>query len=249
MNSLTTDQRSTTLIICPTYNERTNIAPFIGKVLTLYPDIAILFVNDAGRDDTAGEIINHRQRGKITLLNSDKKTGLGDAYRRGFSWGMTRAFDYFITMDVDLSHNPIYIADLCRLLTKVDIAIASRYVAGGSCQNWPVSRKLISRCGSLYTRAILRSPIRDMTAGYVGYRRTAVQKIAIDNTQTQGFAFQIETKYRALHNDLTLEELPITFSDRQRGRSKMSLAIVIEALLYPLRVKLRGRKLIDKASR
>lgn len=243
MNSVTTNQQSTTLIICPTYNERTNIAPFIDRVLALYPEIAILFVNDAGHDDTANEIITHRQRGRITLLNSDKKKGLGDAYRRGFSWGMAKKeFDYFITMDVDLSHNPIYIADLCRSLTKVDVAIASRYVAGGSCQNWPVSRKLISRCGSLYTRAILQSPIRDMTAGYVGYRRTAVQKIAINNTRTQGFAFQIETKYRALHNDLTLEELPIIFSDRQHGRSKMSLAIIIEALLYPLRVKLQGRE-------
>ena len=231
----TTDQQSTTLIICPTYNERANIAPFIDRVLALYPEIAILFVNDAGNDDTAGEIINHRQRGKITLLNNDQKNGLGDAYRRGFNWGMAREFNYYITMDVDLSHNPLYIADLYRLLTKVDVAIASRYVAGGSCQNWPVSRKLISRCGSLYTRTILRSPIRDMTSGYVGYRRTALQKIAINDTQTQGFAFQIETKYLALRNNLTLEELPITFSDRQRGRSKMSLAIILEALLYPLR--------------
>lgn len=238
MNFITTDQQSATLIVCPTYNEQANIAPFINKVLALYPEIAILFVNDVGDDDTAGEIINHQPRGKITLLNSDKKNGLGDAYRRGFSWGINKQFDHFITMDVDLSHNPVYVADICRALSRVDVAIGSRYVAGGSCQNWSLSRKLISRYGSLYTRTVLQSSIRDMTSGYVGYRRTALQRIAINETQTQGFAFQIESKYLAMCHNLILEELPITFNDRQYGQSKMSLAIFIEALLYPLRAKL-----------
>ena len=215
--------------------------PFIDRVLALYPDIAILFVNDIGDDDTASEITSHQQRGKIALLNNQQKTGLGDAYRRGFKWGLSKQFERFITMDVDLSHNPVYIADICRSLRKVDVAIASRYVAGGVCQDWPISRKLISRYGSWYTRMILQSPIQDMTAGYVGYRRSALQKIAINNTQMQGFAFQIETKYLALCHNLTFEELPITFNDRQHGNSKMSLAIVVEALLYPLKVKF-GRK-------
>ena len=239
MNLITTDQQSATLIICPTYNERGNIAPFIDKVLTLYPEITILFVNDVGDDDTAGEIITHQQQGKITLLNSNKKNGLGDAYRRGFSWGMDKKFKFFITMDVDLSHNPVYITDICRALSRVDVAIGSRYVAGGGCQNWPFSRRLISRYGSLYTRTVLQTTIKDMTSGYVGYRRTALQRIAINDTQTQGFAFQIESKYLAVCNNLTLEELPITFNDRQHGQSKMSLQIFIEALFYPLQAKLK----------
>lgn len=239
MNFATTDQQSTTLIICPTYNEQANILPFIDGVLSRYSSIAILFVNDQGSDDTVGEIIKHQHRGRIDLLNNEQKTGLGDAYRRGFNWGLARQFDRFITMDVDLSHDPVYIADICQSLMKVDVAIASRYVVGGSCRNWPVSRKLISRCGSLYTRAILQSPIRDMTSGYVGYRRTALQQISISNTKMQGFAFQIEMKYLALSNNLTHQEIPITFNDRQHGQSKMSLSIAIEALLYPLQIKLK----------
>ena len=149
-----------TLIVCPTYNERENIAPLIARILACQPHINILFVDDKGDDDTATEII--RQNGEnVHLLIRSKKQGLGSAYLAGFAWGLERGFAAIVTMDADLSHDPVYLQDFLRLLPACDVVIGSRYIAGGATHNWKMIRRLLSVWSSIYARTVLRIPVHD----------------------------------------------------------------------------------------
>lgn len=219
------------LIIIPTYNERENISKLLGRLLNLNPSIEMLIVDDNSPDGT-GELVRGfaKNEPRIHLLSRDKKNGLGQAYRAGFKWGLARDYDVMIEMDADLSHRPRYIPKFLEILKTHDIAVGSRWVPGGGVANWGIDRILLSRSASLYARTILGVPVRDLTAGFVGYRRQFLEKLNLDKIKSDGYSFQIEMKYRALRNGFTLKEFPIRFTDRKYGKSKISRHIVLEAL-------------------
>ncbi len=232
-----------TLIIIPTYNEVENVQAITALTFQVSSDFQILFVDDNSQDGTRDEIAKMSARfpGKIHLLARSGKLGLGTAYVAGFRWGLARDFDVFVEMDADLSHNPVYLTDMLACLTRVDGVIGSRYVPGGGTKNWSWIRKLISRGGSLYSRLVLGLRVRDLTGGFNGWHRRVLENINIDAIQSEGYAFQVELKYRALKKGFHLEEFPIIFVDRRAGYSKMSSRIVFEAILRMW--SLRGLKL------
>lgn len=222
-----------TLIIIPTYNEVENIQAITALTFQVSSDFQILFVDDNSQDGTRDEIakVSARFPGKIHLLPRAGKLGLGTAYVAGFRWGLERGFDVLIEMDADLSHNPVYLTDMLERLQRADGVIGSRYVEGGGTKNWSWLRKLISRGGSLYSRMVLGLAVRDLTGGFNGWHRRVLEAINIDAIQSEGYAFQVELKYRALKKGFRLEEFPIIFVDRRAGYSKMSSRIVLEAIL------------------
>lgn len=222
-----------TLIIIPTYNEVENIQAITALTFQVSSEFQILFVDDNSQDGTRDEIAKMSARfpGQIHLLPRAGKLGLGTAYVAGFGWGLERGFDVLIEMDADLSHNPIYLTEMLARLQHVDGVIGSRYVAGGGTKNWSWLRKLISRGGSLYARMVLGLNVRDLTGGFNGWNRRVLEAINIDSIQSEGYAFQVELKYRALKKGFRLEEFPIVFVDRRAGYSKMSSRIVFEAIL------------------
>jgi dolichol-phosphate mannosyltransferase len=170
------------------------------------------------------------------------KLGLGTAYVEGFGWGLARGYDLLIEMDADGSHDPRYLPQMVALAEDgADVVVGSRYVPGGGTENWGLGRKLLSRGGSLYARIVLGIDLRDVTAGYVCWRRAALEAIDLPTITSNGYSFQIEMKYRAIRKQLRIVETPIVFVDRRVGQSKMSRAIVAEALIQVWRLRLRGR--------
>jgi dolichol-phosphate mannosyltransferase len=170
------------------------------------------------------------------------KLGLGTAYIEGFQWGLERGYDYLFETDADGSHDPKYLAGMVSLLEGgADVAVGSRYVPGGGTANWGVGRKILSRGGSLYARTILGIDVRDVTAGFVCWRRAALEAIDLPTITSNGYSFQIEMKYRALRRGLKIVETPIIFVDRRVGQSKMSRAIFMEALLKVWALRFRGK--------
>ena len=218
-------------LFCPTYNEKENIAPLIARIIACQPRINILFVDDMGDDGTVAEIM--RQAGKnVHLLTRPEKQGLGSAYLAGFAWGLARGFSAIITMDADLSHDPIYLQDFLRLLPTCDVVVGSRYVVGGATRDWKLTRRLLSAWSSIYARTVLRIPVRDPTSGYVGFSRQAIERLDISGIKGKGFVFQVEIKYRAVLAGCKIAETPIMFTDRLRGQSKISLGVGLEAAIY-----------------
>lgn len=219
------------LIIIPTYNEKENISKLLGRLLNLDPNLEMLVVDDNSPDGTGDIVKEHTENHpRIHLLSRRKKDGLGQAYRAGFKWGLERDYDVMIEMDADLSHRPRYIPKFLETLKKYDVAVGSRWVPGGGVANWGIDRILLSRCASLYARTILGVSVRDLTAGFVGYRREFLKNLNLDAIQSDGYSFQIEMKYRALRNGFSVKEFPIRFTDRKYGKSKISRHIVLEAL-------------------
>ena len=234
---------TSTLIICPTYNERANIAPYVTRVMSCAPQVHILFVDDQGDDDTAAEIVRQQKQHKcITLLARPQRRGLARAYLAGLAWGLARAFEHFVTMDADLSHDPVYLAPLLAQLDTCDVAIGSRYIAGGGTKDWSWSRQLLSRFGSLYARSLLNLKVHDPTSGFVAFRRQALTRLDLAAVKSRGYIFQVELKYRAALAGCSLREVAIVFADRRQGKSKMSLAIALEAALYTWKLRRLGRK-------
>jgi len=220
------------LIVVPTYNERDNVAEVVERFLGAAPGAEILFVDDNSPDGT-GEVLDQiaTREPRVHVLHRAGKLGLGTAYLDGFRWGLERGFEYLLEMDADFSHDPRYLPDLLRLAREgADVVIGSRYVAGGGTENWGVVRKLISRGGSLYARTVLGVKVRDLTSGFICWRRSALEAIGLDEVRSNGYSFQIEMKYRALQAGLRMVETPIVFVDRRVGQSKMSRAIFLEAL-------------------
>jgi dolichol-phosphate mannosyltransferase len=229
------------LVIIPTYNEIENIEKIIRKVLSLEPPFNILVIDDNSPDGTAAAVKNLREenRGQIHLLERSGKLGLGTAYIMGFIWALENGFEFIFEMDADFSHNP---DDLVRLynacLNGADLAIGSRYITGVNVVNWPMGRVLISYFASRYVRFITRMKIKDSTAGFICYRDKVLETIDLDKIRFKGYAFQIEMKFNAWKHGFNLTEVPIIFTDRREGKSKMSGKIVYEAVWGVIAMKI-----------
>lgn len=232
------------LVIIPTYNERENVEAIVGAVFALPEVFHILIVDDGSPDGTADIVRSLQQTfpGRLHLLERQGKLGLGTAYIAGFRWGLERDYAFFFEMDADFSHNP---DDLPRLLAKcrdegADMAVGSRYVRSGHVENWPVDRIVLSYGASLYTRLILWMPVADPTAGFICYRREVLAALNLDKIRFVGYAFQIAMKFAAYSLGYSVQEVPITFKDREKGQSKMSLKIIREAIFGVLQMRWRS---------
>jgi dolichol-phosphate mannosyltransferase len=232
------------LVIIPTYNEKENIVRMIRTVFSLEQEFHVLIVDDGSPDGTAQLVKELQQEhlGALFLIERSGKLGLGTAYITGFKWGLEREYEFFFEMDADFSHNP---KDLVRLYQacveqKADVAVGSRYVRGGKLENWPFDRILLSYGASLYVRLITWMPVKDPTAGFVCYRRQVLEAIDLDKIRFVGYAFQIEMKFASRLLGFRIVEVPITFTDRIEGNSKMSKGIVKEAVLGVLKMRLRS---------
>ena len=220
------------LIVVPTYNEVGNVETIAQRFLDGLPGVELLFVDDNSPDGT-GQLLDQIAAGepRIHVMHRAGKLGLGTAYVQGFTWGMERGFDFLFEMDADGSHDPKYLPTMLALAEDgADVVVGSRYVPGGGTVNWGLGRKIISRGGGLYARTVLGVDTRDLTAGFMCWRRTALEAINLASVTSNGYSFQIEMKYRALNQGLRLVETPIVFEDRRVGQSKMSKAIFVEAM-------------------
>jgi len=236
---------SPTLVIVPTYNEADNIAPLVTAILQTTPAVDILFVDDHSQDGTQDKIalMQHQYRPKVHLLARAGKLGLGTAYVAGFQWALTRRYHVIVQMDADFSHDPAHLPRLLTLLESADVVVGSRYVDGGGTRNWSIIRRCISKAGALYVRWLLRLPIQDPTGGYNVWHRRVLEAIDCKAVQSEGYAFQIECKYRAYRAGFRFVEAPIVFIDRRVGASKMSTRIVLEAVLRTWQLRsLRSQK-------
>jgi dolichol-phosphate mannosyltransferase len=232
------------LVIVPTYNEIENIDRIIDAVMTLSPNTDLLIVDDSSPDGTGDRVraLQFAHEEKLHLLEREGKMGLGTAYIAGFKWAIQRGYLYICEMDADFSHDP---KDLPRLFSacnhsKADVAIGSRYISGVNVVNWPMSRVLISYFASVYVRLITRMRVRDATAGFVCYRREVLEVIDLDKIKFKGYAFQIEMKFKAWKYGFNVVELPIIFTDRKEGTSKMSGRIVSEAVFGVMGMTIRS---------
>jgi dolichol-phosphate mannosyltransferase len=223
---------SRSLIVIPTYNERDNVEDIARRFLVALPGTDLLFVDDNSPDGT-GALLDEMAglEPRIHVMHRAGKLGLGTAYVEGFTWGLARTYDYLFEMDADGSHDPKYLPQMLALAEDgADGVIGSRYVPGGGTVNWGLGRKIISRGGGLYARTILGVEIQDLTAGFMCWRRATLEAIDLPSITSNGYSFQIEMKYRAIRRGFRLVETPIVFVDRRVGQSKMSRAIVVEAL-------------------
>jgi dolichol-phosphate mannosyltransferase len=218
-------------VIMPTYNERANIESTAGRVRRAVPDADLLVVDDNSPDGT-GEAADKlaAEDSHIHVLHRSGKAGLGAAYIAGFRWALGEDYDVLVEMDADGSHQPEELPVLLAALTGADLVIGSRWVPGGTVRNWPKSRELLSRGGNTYARMMLGIKLRDATGGYRAYRAQTLRTIALDEVDSQGYCFQVDLAVRALRAGLRVVEVPITFVERVHGMSKMSRAIVLEAL-------------------
>jgi dolichol-phosphate mannosyltransferase len=222
-----------TLVVTPTYLEAENITEFLTKLRASVPDADVLVVDDNSPDGT-GDLAEQaaKELGQIEVLHRPGKSGLGVAYRAGFAWGLERGYQVLVQIDADLSHDPAVLPTLLTALDEgADLVIGSRYVPGGSVPHWPMHRRALSRYGNWYTSFALRTGVKDATAGYRAYRAEMLQKVRYDTTRAVGYGFQIELAYRVWRAGGRIVEVPITFTDRTRGHSKMSAKIAAEELL------------------
>lgn len=231
------------IVIIPTYNEKENIQKMVQTVLSLPVAYDILIIDDGSPDGTA-DIVRQLQKStsdRLFLLERKGKQGLGTAYILGFNWSIDRKYDFIFEMDADFSHNPqdlVILHQAC--LNGADMAIGSRYKSGVNVVNWPMGRVLMSYCASVYVRFVTGMKIYDTTAGFKCYRRYVLEAIDLENIKFKGYAFQIEMKFTAWKLGFHIEEVPIIFTDRREGTSKMSGGIFNEALWGVLRMKLRS---------
>jgi dolichol-phosphate mannosyltransferase len=220
------------LVVIPTYNERENVYQLIPTVLAVDPRIHVLVVDDGSPDDTAGAILSLRETdsaSRLFLQSRRQKSGLGSAYVHGLKWGLTGGYNFMIQMDADWSHHPRYLPRMLQLAESADFVIGSRYVPGGGTRNWGSARKLLSKFGSTYSRAVLRADIADFTGGFNGWSDAVLRRIDLDAFRSDGYSFQIELKYRAHQMGYRHIEFPIVFNERRTGKSKMSASIALEA--------------------
>ena len=231
------------LVIIPTYNEKENIENIILAVFSLEEVFHILIIDDGSPDGTADIVkkLQNKYLEKLYLEQRSGKLGLGTAYIHGFKWALANNYDYIFEMDADFSHNP---KDLPRLLKtcrdeNFDMSIGSRYIKDGKVVNWPKTRWLISYFASVYVRLILFINIKDTTAGFVCYKKEVLQTINLDNIWFIGYAFQIEMKYSALKLKFKIKEIPVTFTDRILGESKMDMSIFKEAFWGVIKLKIK----------
>lgn len=231
-----------TLVIIPTYNEKENIENIILKVLSLADYFHILIVDDNSPDGTAHLVkdLIAKYSDRVFIIERSGKLGLGTAYITGFKWGLDRGYELLNEMDADFSHPPEKLIDLHDACVKdgFDVAIGSRYVNGVNVVNWPIGRILISYYASKYVRTILGIHIKDTTAGFVCYKKEVLENIDLDTIKMKGYGFQIEMKFKVHKLKYAITEVPIIFTDRQKGKSKMSGGIFSEAALGVLKMKI-----------
>ena len=237
-----------TLVIIPTYNEIENIESLIHQVFQIKIDLNILVVDDNSPDGTGDKVYNliNKYSKKLFLLRRKQKEGLGAAYVEGFLWAIKYNYDFIFEMDADFSHNPSELFPMLELLnSNVDVVVGSRYIKGFNVVNWPLTRIIISYLASLYVRLITLMPVKDPTAGFVGYKRDVLISINLEQIKFVGYAFQIEMKYKSWLNGFTIQEYPIVFINRKYGKSKMDKSIILEALRGVLYLRL-NKKIFSK---
>ena len=246
---MTDTSTGSVLVIIPTYNERDTLPVVVARTRAAVPEADILVADDNSPDGT-GDIADELAAADkhIHVLHREGKQGLGAAYLAGFRWGSAHGYDTLVEMDADGSHPPEQLPDLLRALTDADVVIGSRWVPGGQVVNWPRSRELLSRGGNTYARVILGVPVHDATAGFRAYRRSALTALSLAEVQSQGYCFQVDLTRRAAAAGLRIVEVPITFVEREVGDSKMSRAIVAEALwrVTAWGVRDRTRRLVGR---
>jgi dolichol-phosphate mannosyltransferase len=232
------------LVVIPTYDERENLELIVGRVRAATPAVDILVADDNSPDGT-GQIADDLAAAdpQVHVLHRAGKQGLGAAYLAGFAWALERGYDAVVEMDADGSHQPEQLPRLLEALGRADVVLGSRWVPGGRVENWPPHRMFLSRGGNTYTRLALGIPIKDATGGYRAFRRTALLALDLQDVASQGYCFQVDLAWRAVQRGLRVVEVPITFVERELGASKMSGAIVAEALwrttVWGLRYRLR----------
>lgn len=246
---------SKAVVVVPTYNEIENIERLLRTVFSLQREFHVLVVDDNSPDGTATVVEENFKTypEKLFLLKRAEKTGLGTAYIAGFKWALQHGYDYIFEMDADFSHNP---NDLIRLFNAChkegsDVAIGSRYVKGVNVVNWPMSRVLMSWLASKYVQFVMGIDIYDTTAGFICYRRRVLEKINLDNIRFVGYAFQIEMKFKAYLSKFKIKEVPVIFTDRTKGESKMSSGIISEAIFGVIAMKFKSvfnKKRFNKTS-
>ncbi len=229
-------------VIMPTYNERENLEAMAGRVRAAVPDADLLVVDDNSPDGT-GDLADKLAAGDshVRVLHRPGKGGLGAAYIAGFGWALDQGYDAVVEMDADGSHQPEQLPGLLAALAGADLVIGSRYVPGGRVVNWPKSREVLSRGANTYVRMMVGISVKDATAGYRAYRAATLRAIDLHQVESQGYCFQVDLTLRALHAGLTVVEVPITFVEREHGASKMSRAVILEALWMVARWGLRDR--------
>jgi dolichol-phosphate mannosyltransferase len=234
---------SKNIVIIPTYNEIENIESIIRTVLSLHKSFDLLVVDDGSPDQTDKKVMELQNEfpNSLFLEKREKKLGLGTAYVHGFKWALERKYDYIFEMDADFSHNPhdlekLY--DACHFGGN-DVVVGSRYISGVNVVNWPLSRVLLSYFASIYVRIITGMKIYDTTAGFMCYRREVLENINLNKIKFIGYAFQIEMKYRAYCKKFKITEIPIIFTDRTKGQSKMSNSIISEAIFGVISMRIK----------
>jgi dolichol-phosphate mannosyltransferase len=233
------------LVIIPTYNERSNISQLIPAVLNEDKRLRVLIIDDTSPDNTAEEVLRLQNNGcasRLFLQSRPGKFGLASAYKDGFRWGIARGYDFLIQMDADWSHNPADLKEMLRLAAGVDFVVGSRYITGGGTANWGIGRRLLSKFGGAYSRRILQSNFTDFTGGFNGWAVNILRRINFDSFRSEGYSFQIELKYRADRMSGAHVELPIIFTERRSGKSKMSMSIALEACWRIWSFKLAAHK-------
>ena len=227
------------LIVVPTYNEKENIEPLVRGIFSSLKNPNVLFIDDGSPDGTAEKVEKTmRKNPGINLVRRNRKMGLGTAYVQGFSFFLENSFDLVFEMDADLSHDPRDLPRFVRVSREFDLVIGSRYIPDGGTPNWGRARRAVSVLGNTYARTILGCPFSDLTSGFRCYRRRSLESIDLKDIHSEGYAFQIEMAYRIWKKGLRIGEIPIIFSERKGGSSKMSIGIIIEAIFGVWRMKL-----------
>ncbi|WP_329130041.1 polyprenol monophosphomannose synthase [Streptomyces sp. NBC_01476] len=219
------------LVIIPTYNEAENIKPIVARVRASVPEAHLLIADDNSPDGT-GKIADELSQSdeNVHVMHRQGKEGLGAAYLAGFQWGIDAGYGVLVEMDADGSHQPEELPRLLTALKSADLVLGSRWISGGRVVNWPKSREFISRGGSTYSRLLLDVPIRDVTGGYRAFRRETLEGLGLGEVASAGYCFQVDLAWRAVKAGFHVVEVPITFVERERGDSKMSRSILVEAL-------------------
>jgi dolichol-phosphate mannosyltransferase len=234
---------SKSIVVIPTFNESENIVQMLDRIMEIDQDLHVLVVDDNSPDGTASLVLTCKEKNpdRIFLLNRSKKEGLGRAYVAGFKWCLSENYTYIAEMDADFSHNPDDLLQLFKALhSGSDVAVGSRYKTGVNVVNWDIKRVIMSYYASRYVKCITGLPIHDATAGFVAYKRKVLEDIPLDHIKFKGYAFQIEMKYKAWKNGAIITEVPIIFTDRKRGVSKMSMGIFKEAFFGVIELRLSG---------
>ena len=230
------------IVIIPTYNEAENVIEIINKVLSLPVSFDILIVDDNSPDGTAS-LVNELIRkidNKVYIINRPTKAGLGKAYKEGFLWALEKQYKYIFEMDADFSHDPNDLIRIFNNLTDYDVVIGSRYIDGINVVNWPLSRIILSYFASIYSRIITGMPVKDATSGFVGYKIKVLKSIDLKSLVFNGYAFQIELKFKSYLNKFKILEIPIIFKDRVYGDSKMNSSIIFEAVFGLITMRLKS---------